>query len=127
MPRLRRMWASFRELPRTDPDVMSHGDLIPGNVLVRRTEAGIRLAGVLDTGGFAAADPALELVAAWHLLGDGPRAVLRESLAVGDLQWERGRAWAFVQAVGLVEYYLRTNPVMSRLGSRTLERLVAAG
>lgn len=127
VPRMRRMWAAFRELPRTDPDVMTHGDLIPGNVLVRRTGAGVRLAGLLDTGGFAPADPALELVSAWHLLADRPRAVLRAALAVDDLQWERGRAWAFVQAVGLVEYYLRANPAMSRLGSRTLERLVAVG
>jgi hypothetical protein len=52
--------------------------------------------------------------------------VLRRACAVDDLQWERGRAWAFVQAVGLVEYYLRSNPPMSRLGCRTLERLVAA-
>ena len=32
--RLRRMWAEFRELPREGDDVMTHGDLIPGNLLV---------------------------------------------------------------------------------------------
>ena len=47
---------------------MSHGDLIPGNVLV----AGDRLSGVLDTGGFGPADPALDLVSAWHLLAARP-------------------------------------------------------
>lgn len=52
-PRLRQLWRHFRELPRTAADVMSHGDLIPGNVLV----AGDRLSGVLDTGGFGPADP----------------------------------------------------------------------
>ncbi|NUP52031.1 MAG: phosphotransferase, partial [Catenulispora sp.] len=31
---LRRTWAEMRELPRHSPDVMTHGDLIPGNVLV---------------------------------------------------------------------------------------------
>lgn len=127
VPLLRGMWARFRELPRRDPDVLTHGDLIPGNVLVRRGPGGLRLAGLLDVGGSAPADPALELVAAWHLLDDEPRAVLRAALEVDDLQWERGRAWAFEQALGLVEYYLRTNPSMSRLGSRTLARLVAAG
>lgn len=126
VPRLRAMWSRFRELLRRDPDVMTHGDLIPGNVLVRADDAGLRLAGVLDVGGFGPADPALELVAAWHLLDDGARAVFRATLGVDDLQWERGRAWAFEQALGLVEYYLLTNPPMSRLGSRTLERLVAS-
>jgi aminoglycoside phosphotransferase (APT) family kinase protein len=48
VPRLRREWARLRELPRGPAaDVMNHGDLIPGNVLV---SAG-RLAGVLDVGG----------------------------------------------------------------------------
>jgi aminoglycoside phosphotransferase (APT) family kinase protein len=71
VPRLRRLWGRLRELPRTAPDVMNHGDLIPGNVLVSRG----RLAGILDVGALAPADPALDLVGAWHLLESGPRRV----------------------------------------------------
>jgi len=118
--RLRQMWSRFRELPRTSADVMSHGDLIPGNVLV----AGDRLTGVLDTGGFGPADPALDLVSAWHLLQPGPRDVLRRTLACDDVEWERGKAWAFQQAMGLVWYYAESNPSMSILGRRTLDRIL---
>ncbi|MGZ2358212.1 aminoglycoside phosphotransferase family protein [Streptomyces sp. 372A] len=117
---LRALWAGFRELPRTGLDVMCHGDLIPGNVLV----LGDRLGGVLDTGGFGPADPALDLVGAWHLLGPGPREVFRRALGCDDLEWERGRAWAFEQAMGLVWYYAKSNPPMSALGRRTLARLL---
>ncbi|WP_211192058.1 aminoglycoside phosphotransferase family protein [Actinoplanes sp. TBRC 11911] len=117
---LRRMWQRLRELPRgAGPDTMTHGDLIPGNVLVD----GGRLAGVLDVGGLGVADPALDLVAAWHLLEDGPRQAFRERLGCDDLEWERGRAWAFEQAMGVVWYYRETNPPMSRMGQRTLDRL----
>ncbi|MFF2197845.1 aminoglycoside phosphotransferase family protein [Streptomyces sp. NPDC058157] len=118
--RLRRMWSRLRDLPRTGADVMNHGDLIPGNILV----TGDRLGGVLDTGGFAPADPALDLVGAWHLLQRGPRKVLREALGCDDLEWERGKAWAFQQAMGLVWYYVDSNPAMSRMGRRTLDRLL---
>ncbi|MFK4105030.1 aminoglycoside phosphotransferase family protein [Streptomyces sp. NPDC019531] len=118
--RLRQVWGHFRELPRMSADVMSHGDLIPGNVLV----AGDRLSGVLDTGGFGPADPALDLVSAWHLLQPGPRDVLRRTLACDDLEWERGKAWAFEQAMGAVWYYVESNPVMSGMGLRTLERIL---
>ncbi|MGC0404939.1 aminoglycoside phosphotransferase (APT) family kinase protein [Streptomyces sp. SAI-126] len=122
VPRLRRLWSHFRELPRTGADVMSHGDLIPGNVLV----AGGRLGGVLDTGGFGPADPALDLVGAWHLLQPGPREVLRRALGCDDLEWERGKAWAFEQAMGVVWYYVESNPTMSAMGRRTLDRILAS-
>lgn len=120
VPRLRALWAGFRELPRTAADGMNHGDLVPGNVLV----AAGRLAGVLDTGGLKAADPALDLVAAWHLLDEGPREVLRAGLRPDDLEWERGRAWAFEQAMGLPWYYERSNPAMAATGHRTLARVM---
>ena len=118
---LRMLWQELRVLPPSGPDVMSHTDLIPGNVLV----SGGRLAGVLDGGGFQAADPALDLVAAWHLLEPGPRLAFRDALGCSDLEWDRGRAWALEQAIGAGWYYVDTNPAMSRMGIRTLERLLA--
>ncbi|MEV4411247.1 aminoglycoside phosphotransferase family protein [Catellatospora sp. NPDC049609] len=122
VPRLRRLWERLRELPRGDtPDVMNHGDLIPGNVLV----SGGRLAGVLDVGGLGPADPALDLVGAWHLLEAGPREVLRAELGCDDATWARGKAWAFQQAIGAGWYYVASNPAMSRMGCRTLARILA--
>ena len=104
-------------------DAMSHTDLIPGNVLVE----GDRLAGVLDGGGFRAADPALDLVAAWHLLEPVPRRVFRDAVGCTDLEWDRGRAWALEQAMGAAWYYEQTNPAMRRMGVRTIGRLLAGG
>ena len=122
VPRLRNMWGVLWELPRgTTGDVMTHGDLIPSNVLV----AAGHLAGVIDVGGLGPAEPALDLVSAWHLLDAGPRQVLRDELACDDLEWERGKAWAFEQAMGAVWYYTDSNPAMSRMGRRTLERIMA--
>ncbi|HTW10575.1 MAG TPA: phosphotransferase, partial [Acidimicrobiales bacterium] len=120
---LREMWRALRELPRNDEDVMTHGDLVPGNLLVSDG----RLIGIIDVGGLGPADPALDLVSAWHLLEAGPREVLREDLGPGDLEWERGKAWAFEQAMGLVWYYAKSNPTMSAVGRRTLSRLLETG
>jgi aminoglycoside phosphotransferase (APT) family kinase protein len=122
VPRLAALWKYFRELPRTSPDVMSHGDLTPSNVLV----ADGRLTGLLDCGGFGPADPALDLIAGWHLLNDEPRAVFRKELALDDLEWERSKAWAFEQSMGAAWYYDQTNPAMSKMGRRTLSRILAS-
>lgn len=115
----RDLWQELRRLPAKDGDVMSHQDLIPSNLLVDRG----RLTGVIDTGSFGPADPALDLVSAWHLLERGPRSALRSALDVDEVVWQRGRAWALQQALGLVWYYRETNPVMSRIGLRTLGRI----
>ncbi|HEY3923561.1 MAG TPA: aminoglycoside phosphotransferase family protein [Acidothermaceae bacterium] len=124
VPRLRRMWETFRELPRSAaPDVMTHGDLIPGNLLVRDG----RLVGVLDVGGLGPADPALDLVGAWHVLEEGPRRAFRDDLGCDDLEWERGKAWAFEQSMGAVSYHIESNQTMSRMGICTLGRITTDG
>ena len=117
---LRRMWARLRELPPSGPDVMSHQDLTPANLLVR----GERLVGVLDSGSFGPADPALDLVATWHLFNRKQRETVRARLGSSEIEWKRGAAWAFQQAMGLVWYYRNTNPVMSALGRSTLSRIL---
>jgi len=120
VPRLRHMWETLRELPRgATADVMTHGDLIPGNLLVSDGH----LVGVLDVGGLGPADPALDLVGAWHVLEAGPRQAFRDDLGCDDLEWERGKAWAFVQSIGAVWYYIESNQAMSQMGLRTLDRI----
>ena len=118
---LRALWGRLRILPPLGPDAMTHGDLIPANMLV----AGDRLVGVLDGGGFGPADPALDLVAAWHLLDRDMRNVLRGRLMISTIEWWRGAAWAFQQAMGLVWYYRESNPPMSELGRSTLHRILS--
>jgi aminoglycoside phosphotransferase (APT) family kinase protein len=119
---LRPIWNQLRALPRGDtPDVMNHGDLIPPNILT----LGGCLTGVLDVGGFTAADPALDLVSAWHLLDAPRRELLRNHLGCDGAEWQRGRGWAFQQAIGAVWYYIDSNPIMSTNCRRTLERIQA--
>ena len=47
-----------------------------------------------------------------------------DQLSCPDLQWARGQAWAFEQAMGAVWYYRGTNPPMAEMGSTTLARLL---
>ncbi|WP_442577289.1 phosphotransferase [Microbacterium sp. F51-2R] len=119
--RLREAWTALRATPRMEPDVMSHKDLTPFNLL-----AGDGLAGVLDTGGFGPADPALDLVAGWHVLDAQRRQEFREAVRPPEAEWRRGIGWALQQALGLVWYYAQTNPAMSALGRSTIDRILAS-
>ena len=52
------------------------------------------------------------------------REAVRSGLGSGDVEWKRGAAWAFQQAIGLVWYYRHSNPGMSALGRSTLRRIL---
>jgi aminoglycoside phosphotransferase (APT) family kinase protein len=121
--RLRRYWSEARELPQTAPDTMTHGDLIATNLLVDDHS----LVGVLDIGGLGPADPALDLMGLWSLFDDDRRKLVRRELNCTDLEWWRGQAWAFQQAMGAVWYYITTNPTMAELARRALQNISEAG
>ena len=88
-----RVWDAAMRLPgvseRTGPR-WYHGDLAAENLLVRDGS----LAAVLDFGGLAIGDPAVDLVVAWEVLDPPARDLFRRQVGVDDVTWMRGRAWA---------------------------------
>lgn len=133
------LWQRLRALPRTQPDVWAHNDLMPGNLLAaprptppgdghtdRAPDGGWALGGVIDVGTLAVADPAMDLQPAWNCLDSTGRDTFRRQLAVDEVTWERGKAWAFVQALPCLWYYEETNPVMSQTAQHTLQAILRA-
>ena len=89
-----------------------HGDLLAENLLVRDG----RLAAVLDFGGLALGDQAVDLIAGWELLDAPTRETFREVLRVDDATWRRSAGWALFVAVVTFPYYWATMP--ARCASR---------
>lgn len=118
---LRTTWDRLRGTRRCEADVMTHGDLMPGNLLVTQG----RLSAVIDVGMLGPADPALDLQPAWNLLTGNGRSGFRDALGTDPDEWDRGKGWAFAQAIGCLDYYRVTNPVMSQTAVRTLAALLA--
>lgn len=104
-----RAWeSSLREPLWEGPPVWVHGDLNPGNLLVRSG----RLSAVIDFGALNVGDPAVDLLVAWNFLPAAARKVYRTGLGVDDATWGRGRGWALSVALIALPYYLHTNPVI---------------
>jgi aminoglycoside phosphotransferase (APT) family kinase protein len=112
-------WRESLEAAAYDgPPVWLHGDLLPGNLLVRDGA----FAAVIDCAGLAAGDPAVDLLPAWSLLRGPSRQAFRAALGADrdENLWLRGRGWAvYVAVTGLSYYTEESNPSFVRL-CRTL-------
>ncbi|GAA3368542.1 aminoglycoside phosphotransferase family protein [Streptomyces sannanensis] len=114
-------WEHALDQPEWDgPPVWTHGDLIPGNVLVD----GGGLRAVIDFGAAGAGDPACDAIAAWTLLTAETRQTFREAAGFDDATWARGQGWALT-FVGGITYYRHTNPAMAELGRRAITEVLA--
>jgi aminoglycoside phosphotransferase (APT) family kinase protein len=97
-----------------------HGDLLPGNLLVREG----RLTGVLDFGLVGVGDPACDLVAAWSVLPQPSRAHFRDELDVDEATWARGRGWALSVGLIALPYYRHTNPAFADVARRLIREVL---
>lgn len=103
------------------PGAWVHGDLHPGNLLVRDG----RIAAVLDFGLLGVGDPAADLIVAWSWLDAGSRPAFRDAAALDAAAWRRGRGWAVFNAVIALAYYLHANPALCAMSRRTLSAVTA--
>jgi aminoglycoside phosphotransferase (APT) family kinase protein len=88
--RVREIWASALDARWDGADSWFHGDIAPGNLLLRQG----RLAAVIDFGTCGVGDPACDLAIAWTLLTAAGRQAFRKRLPVDEATWARGRGWA---------------------------------
>jgi aminoglycoside phosphotransferase (APT) family kinase protein len=92
------VWRAGVDSPWDGRPVWFHGDVAPGNLLLRD---GV-LTAVIDFGTCGIGDPACDLAIAWTLFTGAAREAFRNRLGVDAGTWARGRAWALWRA--LVDY-----------------------
>jgi aminoglycoside phosphotransferase (APT) family kinase protein len=105
----------------TNAPLWIHGDLAPGNLLVRNG----RITGVIDFGGLAVGDPACDLMVAWNFLKGDARAAFKAALNPDEATWARGLGWALSMSVIALPYYLKTNPVIVENSRRTIAAVLS--
>ena len=118
---LNRAWDIALEAPAGNaPHTWIHTDLHPGNLLMFSGQ----LSGVLDWGGLAVGDPAVDLIVAWNLLGGEARRRFRAELNVERGMWERGRAWALSIGLVALPYYVYSNPALAEISKYQISQVL---
>jgi aminoglycoside phosphotransferase (APT) family kinase protein len=119
---VRRLAAEAREVADDPiPRCFVHGDLIPGNLLLRDG----RLTAVIDWGSAGWADPAQDLAPAWALFEGPSRQRFRDAVSADDETWLRARTFELEHAVGGTLYYRPRGHPLGDVMSRTLQRILA--
>jgi aminoglycoside phosphotransferase (APT) family kinase protein len=110
-------WEAALRVPRwSGRPTWIHGDLLPGNLVLRDG----RLRGVIDFGCVGVGDPACDLVVAWGVLPRAARAAFRAELGADDDTWARGRGWALSIALIALPYYVDTNSAFAAIARHLL-------
>ena len=113
--------AALEASPWRGPPVWLHGDLLPGNLLLREG----RLCAVIDFGCLGVGEPAMDLTPAWTLFTGPAREAYRDALGVDDATWARGRGWALSFGLIALPYYYATNPALAGVYWRAIDQVLA--
>lgn len=123
LPVLRDAWAAGVAAPVSTERVWIHGDLHPGNLLLRNGE----LHALIDFGDVTVGDPAYDLASAWLLFDTAGRRSFRQATdeRYDSATWIRARAWAAYLA-GVFLTQSDDRPELRALGESTAQELDAA-
>jgi len=104
----------------TGPGVWLHGDLHPANIVVTSGT----VSAVVDFGDLCAGDPATDVAGVWLLLPAAATGAFHEAYGTDDALERRGRAWAVLFALMLLEIGLESRPSYARVARAALSRVV---
>lgn len=114
------LWEAGLATTWDKPPVWLHGDVSPGNMLVREG----RLSAVIDFGSSGIGDPACDLAIAWTFFDGEARDAFREARPIDPDTWTRGAAWALWKALIVKAKAPGANQGETALSQKVLQDLI---
>ncbi|MEH7380537.1 aminoglycoside phosphotransferase family protein [Bacillus sp. JJ1533] len=94
-PLLNEIWERALDSKWNSDPVWVHGDIAPGNILVKNGN----LSAIIDFGILGVGDPACDAAMAWTFFDAKSRKIFKHTLAMDEETWNRARGWALWKAL----------------------------
>lgn len=107
---LREIWELALDSKWNSKPVWVHGDIAPGNLLVKDG----KLCAVIDFGILGVGDPACDAAMAWTFFNGDSRKVFKDILQMDEETWNRARGWALWKALITYNGNRYSNPKVAR-------------
>lgn len=92
---LKELWELALDSSWDKEPVWVHGDIAPGNLLVKDG----KLCAVIDFGILGVGDPSCDAAMAWTFFDNDSRRIFKEELSMDQDTWNRARGWALWKAL----------------------------
>lgn len=100
--------------------VWIHGDVAPGNLLVKDG----KLCAVIDFGILGVGDPACDAAMAWTFFDQNSRDIFKERLRMDEETWNRARGWALWKALIIYDANKISNKIVAEESYRVIQVIV---
>ena len=115
------VWEAALAAQWRGPPMWLHGDVTPGNLLLKDG----RLGAVIDFGCCAVGDPACDLAIAWTFFHGASREAFRAGLPLAAATWARARGWTLWKALIVGAALEGANPLDADKSGRIIEDVLA--
>ncbi|MCU4757135.1 aminoglycoside phosphotransferase family protein [Bacillus cereus] len=117
---LKHLWNLALQSKWERKPVWVHGDVAPGNLLVKEG----KLCAVIDFGILGVGDPACDAAMAWTFFDKNSRGVFKEVLHIDEETWNRARGWALWKALITYDANRDSNEKIAEESYRVIQVIV---
>ena len=117
---LKEIWELSLDSKWDAEPVWLHGDVAPGNILVKDG----KLCAVIDFGVLGVGDPSCDAAMAWTFFDSNSRKIFKTAMDMKEETWNRARGWALWKALITYDGNKDSNKTIAEESFRTIKIII---